>query len=126
MRNDRRIIVIHDKTSDFVYEDEIVSVTWKELQNRDGSSVNLRNGTTEISTLSPVEILQRIKGKGPIDPHLLDRQEWAEKLISQLPNTSGGRNAWLMHYGVREEAIALRKQENVRWCSLTQSSEEKA
>jgi hypothetical protein len=36
------------------------------------------------------------------------RQDWAEGLIAQLPAHHEGRNDWLMNYGHRAEAQALR------------------
>jgi hypothetical protein len=38
----------------------------------------------------------------------LDRQRAAEGLIEQLPKNHDGRNTWLMNFGVKEEAVALR------------------
>lgn len=40
----------------------------------------------------------------------MDRQRWAENLILQLPDSHNGRNSWLLNYGRREEAQAMRKQ----------------
>lgn len=36
------------------------------------------------------------------------RQQWAESLIEQLPESHDGRNSWLINYGVRLEAQKLR------------------
>jgi hypothetical protein len=38
----------------------------------------------------------------------LNRVKAAEGLIEQLPETHDGRNTWLMNYGVRETAQAIR------------------
>jgi hypothetical protein len=38
----------------------------------------------------------------------LNRVKAAEGLIEQLPDTHDGRNTWLMNYGVRDIAKAIR------------------
>jgi hypothetical protein len=45
----------------------------------------------------------------------LDRVEWAEGLIRQLPDTHDGRNSWLVNYGRGPEAKALREARGVTW-----------
>lgn len=39
-----------------------------------------------------------------------DRQQWAENLILQLPNSHDGRNSWLLNYGVSQEAEQIRER----------------
>lgn len=41
----------------------------------------------------------------------LNRVNVAEGLVLQLPKTHEGRNTWLLNYGIREEAQALRKND---------------
>lgn len=52
-----------------------------------------------------------------------DRQAWAEGLIRQLPATHDGRNYWLLNYGRRDEAKALRAKRKLRWDNTTQAAE---
>lgn len=53
----------------------------------------------------------------------LNRIEFAEMLISQLPNNHDGRNTWLLNYGKSEEAVEKRKQGNFEFDERTQSCE---
>lgn len=50
------------------------------------------------------------------------RVRWAEGLIEQLPCGHEGRNSWLMNYGVKEEAKALREGRQLGWDEQTQSA----
>jgi|GEM_PF-2037181 len=51
----------------------------------------------------------------------VNRVNWAEGLILQLPKTHEGRNSWLLNYGVSEEAVALRKKHKTEFDIKTQS-----
>ena len=51
-----------------------------------------------------------------------NRQQAAEGLIVQLPSAHGGRNTWLLNYGVLGEAIALREKRGVEFDEDTQSA----
>lgn len=53
----------------------------------------------------------------------LTRVEWAEGLILQLPKTHEGRNSWLLNYGTKDEAEALRKRKGLKFNKDTQSCE---
>lgn len=48
----------------------------------------------------------------------LSRVRAAEGLILQLPKDHDGRNTWLMNYGVREEAVAIRENDAQRLIDL--------
>jgi len=55
-----------------------------------------------VIKLSPAEIQSGV-----------NRVKFAEGLIQQLPNTHEGRNTWLMNYGVKEEAVELRRAKKI-------------
>jgi len=40
------------------------------------------------------------------------RVDWAEGLIEQLPEDHDGRNSWLMNYGKKAKAQAIRDNDN--------------
>lgn len=52
----------------------------------------------------------------------ISRVHWAEGLILQLPKDHDGRNSWLLNYGIREEAIQLRRDRNIGFNSSTKSA----
>jgi len=52
-----------------------------------------------------------------------NRQNNAEGIILQLPKDHNGRNTWLLNYGVREEALAMRKKHDLKWLSHAQAAE---
>ncbi len=52
------------------------------------------------------------------------RVKWAEGLIEQLPSNHEGRNSWLMNYGVKEIAVALREKRGLTFYEDTQSVNE--
>lgn len=54
------------------------------------------------------------------------RVNWAEGLIRQLPKDHDGRNSWLLNFGTKPDAAALRQGHNpepVRWDPATDSAE---
>lgn len=53
----------------------------------------------------------------------LDRVRAAEGLILQLPATHEGRNTWLLNYGVREEAVALRERRDIKFYPMKRAAE---
>jgi len=53
------------------------------------------------------------------------RQDWAERLIAQLPAHHEGRNDWLMNYGRRAEAQALRNARGLPFDAETQAVDTK-
>jgi hypothetical protein len=53
----------------------------------------------------------------------LSRQNRAEGLILQLPNDHGGRNSWLLNYGIKEEAQKLRKEKGLKFKKKYQACE---
>jgi len=53
----------------------------------------------------------------------LNRVKHAEGLIKQLPANHHGRNAWLLNYGVGDEAKALRDKHDLNWQAATTSAE---
>jgi hypothetical protein len=52
-----------------------------------------------------------------------DRVRCAEGLIEQLPKNHDGRNTWLLNYGIKNEAIALRKKRNLKFDEITSACE---
>lgn len=52
-----------------------------------------------------------------------NRVRYAEGLISQLPKDHDGRNTWLLNYGIKEEAVKLRKDKNLIFIKETESCE---
>ena len=52
----------------------------------------------------------------------LDRVQYAESLIKQLPKDHDGRNTWLLNYGIGREAYLLREKIEIEWCYLTRSA----
>jgi hypothetical protein len=53
----------------------------------------------------------------------LDRIDWAERLILQLPETHEGRSSWLINYGKKAEAQALRQKRDIQFLDETRSAE---
>lgn len=53
----------------------------------------------------------------------LNRQKWAEALITKLPEKHDGRNNWLLNYGTGIEARALRAYKGVAFDETTQAAE---
>lgn len=51
------------------------------------------------------------------------RIDHAEGLITQLPADHDGRNTWLMNYGKRDEAKALRAGRGLSWVRETEAAE---
>jgi len=51
------------------------------------------------------------------------RQNWAEGLISQLPKEHEGRNNWLLNYGIKDEAVQLRKAKGLKFKKKYQACE---
>jgi hypothetical protein len=85
----------------------------KETTTDDDKTYNvLTNGEFTIIKLSTFEI----QGK-------VNRVNWAEGLIKQLPTDHEGRNTWLLNYGVSDEAVNMRLQKHVKFDDVTQSAE---
>ncbi len=51
-----------------------------------------------------------------------NRQQWAERLIAQLPTHHDGRNSWLINYGEGAEGASLRYNRNIAWDEETKSA----
>ena len=51
------------------------------------------------------------------------RLDNAEGLILQLPADHDGRNTWLLNYGVRKEAVAIRAHRGISWVNKTRAAE---
>ena len=51
-----------------------------------------------------------------------NRVNHAEGLIEQLPKDHDGRNTWLLNYGIKSEAIRIRRNRSINFNQKTQSA----
>jgi len=55
------------------------------------------------------------------DAQKMDRQQWAENLILQLPPDHDGRNSWLLNYGRKDVSRKLRRLRGLEFDERSQA-----